>query len=209
MFLSLVRTNAPPFPGFTCWKYTIWNRCPSISSTNPFLKSAVVATDSPMGAVRHPKRSEGRCADRGRGRLHQLDQLRSSVGQTLWTIGTEIDIVLQPHPTPPRKIDARLDGDYRMHRQRAVGRRRQTRRLVHLESETVSQRVAERVAEAARRDDLPGKRVTLPAGHSGPEMLQRPLLRASHQVVHGALPLVGACPDHQGTGEIGAVSVHL
>ena len=29
MCLSLVRTKAPPLPGFTCWKSTIWYGAPS------------------------------------------------------------------------------------------------------------------------------------------------------------------------------------
>ena len=42
-FLSFVRTKAPPFPGFTCWKYAIAQRPPSISRTIPLRKSAVLA----------------------------------------------------------------------------------------------------------------------------------------------------------------------
>src|SRR2546430_7516417 len=40
MCLSLVRTNAPPFPGFTCWKSTIVYGLPSKTIRNPFLNSA-------------------------------------------------------------------------------------------------------------------------------------------------------------------------
>src|SRR5579875_1808133 len=43
-FLSLVRTKAGPLPGLTCWNSTIVHSWPSITSTSPFLKSAVVAT---------------------------------------------------------------------------------------------------------------------------------------------------------------------
>ena len=53
-------------------------------------------------------------------------------------------------------------------RQQGVGRGREPRRLVHLEAEPVTQRVAERVAEASRRDDVAGERVTFAAGHAGP-----------------------------------------
>src|SRR5712691_4552306 len=38
---SLVRTKAPPLPGFTCWNSTTWNRVPSRSSVMPFLRSFV------------------------------------------------------------------------------------------------------------------------------------------------------------------------
>jgi len=41
MCLSLVRTNAPPFPGLTCWNSTIVYGWPSKTMRNPFLNSAV------------------------------------------------------------------------------------------------------------------------------------------------------------------------
>ena len=37
MFFSFVRTNAPPFPGFTCWNSRIRKICPSTSMWVPFL----------------------------------------------------------------------------------------------------------------------------------------------------------------------------
>src|SRR6202012_5543898 len=43
-FFSLVRTKAGPLPGLTCWKSTICHSWPSITSTSPFLKSAVLGT---------------------------------------------------------------------------------------------------------------------------------------------------------------------
>ena len=39
---SLVRTNAPPLPGFTCWNSTTWNRPLSSWSVIPFFRSLVV-----------------------------------------------------------------------------------------------------------------------------------------------------------------------
>src|SRR5450830_1852684 len=43
-FFSLVRTNAPPLPGLTCWNSMTVQSWPSILSTMPFLRSLVVAT---------------------------------------------------------------------------------------------------------------------------------------------------------------------
>src|SRR4051812_24864570 len=43
-FLSLVRTNAPPLPGLTCWNSTTVHSWPSMLRTSPFLRSLVVAT---------------------------------------------------------------------------------------------------------------------------------------------------------------------
>ena len=37
MFFTFVRTNAPPFPGFTCWNSTIRQTAPSSSMCMPFL----------------------------------------------------------------------------------------------------------------------------------------------------------------------------
>src|SRR3954469_14997803 len=40
--LSLVRTNAPPLPGFTCWNSTILKTVPSTSMWVPFLNWLVL-----------------------------------------------------------------------------------------------------------------------------------------------------------------------
>src|SRR5659263_370447 len=45
-FFNLVRTNAGPFPGLTCWNSTTVQSWPSRLSTMPFFRSFVVATDS-------------------------------------------------------------------------------------------------------------------------------------------------------------------
>src|ERR1041384_546054 len=42
-FLRVVRTNAPPLPGLTCWNSTTVQRSPSRLRTSPFLRSFVVA----------------------------------------------------------------------------------------------------------------------------------------------------------------------
>src|SRR5580698_10813098 len=43
-FFSLVRTNAGPLPGLTCWNSTTFHSCPSRFSVMPFFRSLVVAT---------------------------------------------------------------------------------------------------------------------------------------------------------------------
>src|SRR3954470_7647289 len=42
-FLSVVRTNAPPLPGLTCWNSTTDHNSPSRLSTRPFFRSLVEA----------------------------------------------------------------------------------------------------------------------------------------------------------------------
>src|SRR5438067_389910 len=46
-FFSVVRTNAPPLPGLTCWNSTTVHNSPSRLRTNPFLRSFVVAMSCP------------------------------------------------------------------------------------------------------------------------------------------------------------------
>ena len=43
-FFSVVRTNAPPLPGLTCWNAETAQSWPSRLSTRPFFRSFVVAT---------------------------------------------------------------------------------------------------------------------------------------------------------------------
>src|SRR5438067_6020876 len=43
-FFRVVRTNAPPLPGLTCWNSTTVQSWPSRLRTSPFLRSLVVAT---------------------------------------------------------------------------------------------------------------------------------------------------------------------
>src|SRR6516165_9896555 len=54
-FLSLVRTNAPPLPGLTCWNSTTLNRPSGRSRLMPFFKSLV---ETAMDVLRE----SGQCA---------------------------------------------------------------------------------------------------------------------------------------------------
>src|SRR5829696_10252550 len=65
-FLSLVRTNAGPLPGLTCWNSTTVHSWPSRLRTRPFLRSFVDATGGlrfrhvgdavrPVAGARHPR----------------------------------------------------------------------------------------------------------------------------------------------------------
>src|SRR5215207_5224120 len=49
---SFVRTNAPPFPGFTCWNSTIRQTCPSSSTCMPFRNWFVETTSATEGQFR-------------------------------------------------------------------------------------------------------------------------------------------------------------
>src|SRR4051794_3491785 len=64
--LSLVRTNAPPLPGLTCWNSTILKTVPSTSMWVPFLNWLVLITAARLAASRG--------APPGRGGQHALRQ---------------------------------------------------------------------------------------------------------------------------------------
>src|SRR5882724_4342059 len=88
-FLSLVRTNAPPLPGLTCWNSTTLQSPPSMSSVMPFLRSFVVATAGLLEDQQVPGRR------------------REDVGSA-WP---DHERVLDPYPAAPRQVDAGLHGD--------------------------------------------------------------------------------------------------
>src|SRR5438477_4578216 len=71
-FFSVVRTNAPPLPGFTCWNSTTVQRSPSRLSTRPFLRSFVVAISFRVSfesrGLRDPQQSTRAREDSSRGR---------------------------------------------------------------------------------------------------------------------------------------------
>src|SRR6185437_8608494 len=60
-FFSVVRTNAPPLPGLTCWNSTTVHSWPSRLSTRPFLRSFVVAMlgSAPQGSDFLARRQSG------------------------------------------------------------------------------------------------------------------------------------------------------
>src|SRR5689334_22792868 len=108
-FLSLVRTKAPPLPGFTCWNSTTDQSWPSRLSTSPFFRSFVVATglssfvSRVIALVRRHRpsaRSEDEQVLRG-GR----EQLRSTV-----CLEADDERVLDPDSPASREVDPGLDG---------------------------------------------------------------------------------------------------
>src|SRR2546423_4151247 len=59
-FFRVVRTNAPPLPGLTCWNSTTDHSSPSRLRTRPFLRSFVVAITRPAhGFVKGRGKSTG------------------------------------------------------------------------------------------------------------------------------------------------------
>src|ERR1700727_1325852 len=82
-FLSFVRTNAPPLPGFTCWNSTTLNRPSGRSRLMPFFRSLV---ETAMNVL----------CESGQGAGAVLGHHQS---------------VLDADPAVPGNIDTGLDGD--------------------------------------------------------------------------------------------------
>src|ERR1700759_168721 len=88
---SLVRTNAPPLPGLTCWNSTILKIVPSTSMCDP-LRNWLVEI-MPVGQCRERPRSV--CDD----------QLFADAGEDLAAGGGHRDQVLDSHPEAARQVD--------------------------------------------------------------------------------------------------------
>src|SRR3954453_16830918 len=138
-FLRVVRTNAPPLPGFTCWNSTTWKRLPSSSRVMPFLRSLVEMAMSSRDL------SEGACSA-------QDGILRGERQGSAAVVGHD-DGVLDPHATVLGKVHARLDGHDLTDAQRRLGGARDPGCLVDLEADAVAGAVNERVAPPRRLDD--------------------------------------------------------
>src|SRR5712691_12131893 len=108
MFLSLVRTNAPPLPGLTCWKSTTFQSWPSRFSVMPFLRSFVVATFkvSPVAGGRTQGLQDEQLPwGHGLGRGEQV------TGRRRPGPGTYHQGVLNPDAAHAGQVHTRLDGD--------------------------------------------------------------------------------------------------
>src|SRR5690348_18313724 len=86
-----------------------------------------------------------------------LDQLKllGEAAEVAQSLLANDDEVLDPHPELTGQIDPRLDRDDLAGLQHVVGAARQTRALVHLESDTVAKAVPEALAVPGPFDELP------------------------------------------------------
>src|SRR3954469_18770830 len=121
-FLSLVRTKAPPLPGFTCWNSTTFQRSPSRSRVMPFFRSFVVAT--PVSPFRYEYRSD-------------LEQLACRHRQQLRPVRTDDDSVLDADTAPTGQVDAGLDRHRHALDEGIRGRRTECRSFVDLQTDAV------------------------------------------------------------------------
>src|SRR5919206_5183353 len=167
---TFVRTNAPPLPGFTCWKSTIRQAPPSSSMCMPFLNWFVLtcsATGAYVAACAGVFRTRGH-RRRGRlkrpvdtirskgnaGTLADVDDVFAQLGQVLDARRSDDDVVFDPNAAAAFEVDPRLDGHDVAWLERVGRFSRQPRRFVNLQAETMAQAVAECAVEAGRVDDV-------------------------------------------------------
>src|SRR6266702_3291378 len=108
---SLVRTNAPPLPGLTCWNSTTFHSWPSMLRVMPFLSSFVVATvvASPAcGRDRHGRRTARQ------GERLEDEQFPGDRGERLSRSRrpgscADHERVLDPDAAPARQVNAGFD----------------------------------------------------------------------------------------------------
>src|SRR5690625_1754363 len=189
-FFSLVRTNAPPLPGFTCWKSRTVHSWPSRFSTMPFLRSFVVATASlPM-----------------RSGVDDLQALRCRREHLCLRRVPNDEGVLDSDTTAARKVHTRLDGGGHAIGQSTRRGVPERGRLVDLEPHAVAGPVAERLAVAGGGDVLPSGSIDREAVGTGKQCLCAAVLCLGNQLVDLLLPLGRGGPDHDGSGAVGVIA---
>src|SRR5271165_3177555 len=125
-FLSLVRTNAPPLPGLTCWNSTTLNRPSGRSRLMPFLRSLVETA---------------------------MDVLCES-GQGASAVLGHDERVLDADATVPGNVHTRLHGDHEAGREDSSAQLGDRRGLVDVQADAVARAVLETIGPAGLADDL-------------------------------------------------------
>src|SRR6516165_6128727 len=202
MFLSLVRTNAPPLPGLTCWKSTTFQSWPSRFSVMPFLRSFVVATSvvSPgTGEQSSGLEDEQLPWGNGLGRGEQVTGGRGTGP------GPNHKGVLNPHAALARQVDARFDGDRNPVFESTRPRVPDHRQLMDLQPHAVPQAVAEVLVVPGGGDEIACRRVHVRDLRPHGGGVDPGLLRRRHQAVDLPLP-VGRLAQHHRAGHVGVVS---
>src|SRR5262249_5798552 len=207
---SLVRTNAPPLPGFTCWNSTMRQVWPSSSMCIP-LRTSFVETGGTARA-RLAKRLSGRAGQPpwSASTSDALANRRQLLGEGREELNARLPHdreILDPDAADAAQVDAGLDRDDVPRLEHVLGFRREPRRLVDGEADAVPEPVPELVAVARVDDDRAGDRVRLVAGHAGPDALARRDLRLEADVVRATELLREVLARRDGTRAVGAVAV--
>src|SRR5215207_761754 len=170
MFLTFVRTNAPPLPGFTCWNSTIRQTSPSSWMCMPFLNWFVLTISATGRASVAP----------GSG---DLDQVLREAAQHVDAAVAHDDEVLDAHAALAGRVDAGLDREDVAWLEHVGRLGPRARRLVDEQADAVAEAVAEQALELGCVDRLARQRVRLPAGHPGGDAVDGAgLRRVAHAV---------------------------
>src|SRR4051794_63178 len=188
MFLTFVRTNAPPLPGLTCWNSTIRQTPPSIPICMPFLNWFVLT----ISAIA--------------SNLVESPQFFRKGRQNLRPVFGDDDEILDPDPAAPGEIDAGLDGHDVALRERAARLLGEARILVDEQAHPMTEPVSERLAEPRRLDAVARRRVDARAGRAWLDGREPRELGVEADVVR-ALKLVGKCPRRERARAVRAVAV--
>src|SRR5919201_206030 len=168
-FFNRVRTNAPPFPGFTCWNSTIRQTESSIEMCIP-LRNWFVLTVSAIGAPVYSRRLLD---------CHELLRERAQEGRS---VVSDRDEILDAHTPDSHQVDPGLDRDHIARGQRVRRRLREPWRLVDSEADAVAEPVAEVLAEPGFLDHVAGDGVDFRARLARAQRLYRLRLRVQTDV---------------------------
>src|SRR5262249_57514895 len=147
--LSLVRTKAPPLPGFTCWNSTMLQVWPTSSMCIP-LRNPFVETGGTARA-RLAKRLSGRAGQPpwSASTSDALANRRQLLGEGREELNARLPHdreILDPDAADAGQVDAGLDRDDVPRLEHVLGLRREPRRLVDGEADAVPEPVPELVA---------------------------------------------------------------
>src|SRR6478609_4344723 len=187
-FFSVVRTNAGPLPGLTCWNSVMVQSWPSRLSTRPFLKSLVEAM------IRMYCPSVSCHVDPGAARPAAGSERQEFLGgqrEDLVPVRANHSAVLDAYAAPARQVDPRLDGDahVRIHDSRGGGR--QERIFVDHQTDPVAQPVTELLGVPGVKDQVPGRRVDGRGGRPGQTRGAARSLGGRYQRIQVGLPVGG------------------
>src|SRR5579859_4851120 len=139
------------------------------------------------------------------GRSRHLEQFAREVRQDGRPVRAEVDVIFDAYPTPSWPVNSRLDSYDGADGQHGIGRPRQTRRLVYLQSQPMSQAVTEGIAVAAPLNVVARQRIGILSLETGPHLRGRGLVGATNYGIQIVL-FFGRRTHHHRARDVGAIS---
>src|SRR5215469_6973043 len=208
-FFSLVRTNAPPLPGLTCWKSTTFQSWPSMLRVMPFLRSLVVATGRVSCVRAEPARPRLQNEQLPRGRGEYLGCSRPGPGPGGRPRGTRRrgahhQGVLDPDAAPAGQVNPGFDGNGNPIFKCTGPPVPDDRGLVHLQADAVAEPVPEVLVVTGVADQVTGGGVDVSDVRADRRGRHARPLCGGHQIIDLPLPGCGLAERH-GAGHVGVV----